>query len=175
MLTYKCSSTSLVSQVCDFVRTDAYLLGYTGLARCRRRRPDIASHVMITLWNDRVTRCPSPCIGLQWRQRSPQTYFSDTQTLAWTRGICANTAASPYTTRLCSWRSWAYDNLAPRCLASCGYPYLWPHKQITRTHYIQSLTEYINAAIFLYKPWRLNAFFQFEIIINVLVSSFRFI
>ena len=32
-----------------------------------------------------------------------------------------------------------------------------------------------NAEIFLYKPLRPKCFFQFEIIINVLVSSFRFI
>ena len=32
-----------------------------------------------------------------------------------------------------------------------------------------------NAEIFLYKLWRPKDFFQFEIIINVLVSSFRFI
>ena len=32
-----------------------------------------------------------------------------------------------------------------------------------------------NAKIFLYKPWRPKGFLQFEIIINVLVSSFRFI
>ena len=33
-----------------------------------------------------------------------------------------------------------------------------------------------NAELFLCKPWRVKLlFFQFEIIINVLVSSFRFI
>ena len=32
-----------------------------------------------------------------------------------------------------------------------------------------------NAEIFLYKPWRPKGFFQFEIIINVLVSFFPFI
>ena len=32
-----------------------------------------------------------------------------------------------------------------------------------------------NSVIFLYKPWRPKDFFQFEIIINVLVSSFCFI
>ena len=32
-----------------------------------------------------------------------------------------------------------------------------------------------NAEIFLYKPWKPKGFFQFEIIINILVSSFRFI
>ena len=35
------------------------------------------------------------------------------------------------------------------------------------------LTQY-NAGIFLYKPWRPKGFFQFEIIINVLVSSASF-
>ena len=32
-----------------------------------------------------------------------------------------------------------------------------------------------NAELFLYKQWRLKSTFEFEIIINVLVSSFRFI
>ena len=32
-----------------------------------------------------------------------------------------------------------------------------------------------KAGIFLYKQWKLKGFFQFEIIINDLVSSFRFI
>ena len=32
-----------------------------------------------------------------------------------------------------------------------------------------------NAELFLFEPWRLKGFFQFEIIMNVLVSSFRFI
>ena len=32
-----------------------------------------------------------------------------------------------------------------------------------------------NAEICLYTPWRTKVFFQFEIIINVLVSYFRFI
>ena len=32
-----------------------------------------------------------------------------------------------------------------------------------------------NAEIFMYKQWRPKGFFQFKIIINVLVSSFRFI
>ena len=32
-----------------------------------------------------------------------------------------------------------------------------------------------NAELFLFKPWRLKGFFQFEIITNALVSSFRFI
>ena len=32
-----------------------------------------------------------------------------------------------------------------------------------------------SAEICLYKPWRPKEFFQFEIIINVLVGSFRFI
>ena len=32
-----------------------------------------------------------------------------------------------------------------------------------------------NAEIFLYKPWRPKDFFQFEIIVNVLLTSFCFI
>ena len=32
-----------------------------------------------------------------------------------------------------------------------------------------------NAQLFLFKSWRSKDFFQFEIIINVLVNSFRFI
>ena len=32
-----------------------------------------------------------------------------------------------------------------------------------------------NAKIFLFKPWRLKIFFKFEIIMNVLVTSFQFI
>ena len=32
-----------------------------------------------------------------------------------------------------------------------------------------------SSEIFLYKPWRPKDFIQFEIVINVLVSSFRFI
>ena len=32
-----------------------------------------------------------------------------------------------------------------------------------------------NAELFLYKPWRPKGYFQFEIVINVLVSSFRII
>ena len=32
-----------------------------------------------------------------------------------------------------------------------------------------------NAEIYLYKTWRQKGYFQFEIIMNVLVSSFRFI
>ena len=57
------------------------------------------------------------------------------------------------------------------------------------SHFIEQVTEHVNllsatdahmyiityAGIFLYKPWRPNGLFQFEIIINVLVSSFRFI
>ena len=34
---------------------------------------------------------------------------------------------------------------------------------------------FYNAELFLLKPWRLKGFAQFEIIINVLVISFRFI
>ena len=31
-----------------------------------------------------------------------------------------------------------------------------------------------NAGVFVYKPWGTRGYFQFEIIINVLVNSFRF-
>ena len=38
-----------------------------------------------------------------------------------------------------------------------------------------SITLNLHSEIFLHKPWRPKGYFQFEIIINVLVSSFRFI
>ena len=59
------------------------------------------------------------------------------------------------------------------------------HKRRKRDSNFHSTTEFQwdiityfsphSAGIFLYKPWRLNVFFQPEIIINVLVSSFCFI
>ena len=46
------------------------------------------------------------------------------------------------------------------------------HKKITQEGFFACSFSY-SAEIFLYKPWRLKGFFQFEIIINVLNSFSR--
>ena len=47
-------------------------------------------------------------------------------------------------------------------------------KLLITMHFYTALC-FSHDKIFFYKPWRSKCFFQFEAIINVLVSSFRFI
>ena len=53
-------------------------------------------------------------------------------------------------------------------------PYRDPQLQVTEND-LRFVKINPDAEMFLYKPWRLKGYFQFKVIINVLVSRFRFI
>ena len=81
--------------------------------------------------------------------RQPRTWIAVSR---WTRQV-PRTRASAWSTRPCS--------PSPR-----------PSPQIPT---VGSPFKPYNAELFVYKPWGQKSYFQFEIIINVLVISFRFI
>ena len=119
--------------------------------------------------------CPKPITDLYGHRggyRVQQVYFPWNTMAA---------AVSFQTSQRARARHWLIE-LMPRALSQ-HWPNVYgttrlsgvqPNMAMSKLHSGRiSLFDLYNAELFLHKPWRSNGFFQFEIIINGLLSSFR--